>query len=105
MYLASTACASGNCPNSADITGDYTTSLLVVWISAPIFMILAIYFDQVLPREFGVRKHPLFFLQFCKRTKDETAATEADPLDVNHTDSDVLQEDKETTETTSAQSK
>mmetsp|Transcript_6172 Transcript_6172/g.5545 ORF Transcript_6172/g.5545 Transcript_6172/m.5545 type:complete len:470 (+) Transcript_6172:784-2193(+) len=40
-----------------------------------LFNVLAVYLDQVLPQEFGVRKHPLFCL---KRNKDKKTSSKVD---------------------------
>jgi len=34
-----------------------------------IYAILAIYLDLVFPNEFGNKKHPLFFLDYCRSNK------------------------------------
>ncbi|KAL4492594.1 hypothetical protein ABPG72_007707 [Tetrahymena utriculariae] len=37
------------------------------------FMLLALYFDQVIPNDFGKKRHPLFFITWmCKKRKQQT---------------------------------
>lgn len=31
-----------------------------------VYLLLYFYFDAIIPNEFGIAKHPLFFLQFKK---------------------------------------
>lgn len=52
--------------------------LIAQWL---IFLLLGLYFDQVLPHRFSARRHPLFFLGYKRRTNataDELSAAESD---------------------------
>ena len=38
--------------------------LIILYVSAFVFLILGLYLDAILPQEYGIRKHPLFFLNY-----------------------------------------
>ncbi|EFA80182.1 ABC transporter A family protein [Heterostelium album PN500] len=61
----STVCGVGLCPKWSDYTWDFEPSKIIFWlyIDSVFYLLLALYLDQVLPREFGVPKHPLFFTE------------------------------------------
>jgi len=40
-------------------------------IMGVIYFILYLYFDQIIPNEYGVAKHPLFFIKDLFRSRDE----------------------------------
>ncbi|EGC36362.1 hypothetical protein DICPUDRAFT_87445 [Dictyostelium purpureum] len=65
----STQCGIDLCPKWESYTWDFETSKIIFWlyIDAVVYLILALYLDQVLPREFGVPSHPLFFLEPIKK--------------------------------------
>jgi len=46
----------------------------VLYIGAVVFLALGLYLDAVLPQEYGVRKHPLFFLKWLLGKKAELQA-------------------------------
>eukprot|EP00727_Mastigamoeba_balamuthi_P010047 m51a1_g5665 hypothetical protein (842) ;mRNA; r:913726-916709 len=53
-------CGTMQCPTT--MTAEIKTIVCVLWVSVPIMLVLALYLDQVLPSEWGVRRHPLFFI-------------------------------------------
>jgi len=46
--------------------------LISLYVGAVAYMVLAMYLNEVLPHEYGIRKHPLFFLGCFKRKSNET---------------------------------
>jgi len=66
--IISTLCGIEQCPTWSQYTFDFEPTKIIFWlyIDALFFLIFSLYLDQVLPREFGVPKHPLFFLQPIK---------------------------------------
>lgn len=67
VYLLNYACATSySCygPLSSLHWGDeFTQNMTFLYIDAAILMVLGLYLEAVLPKEYGVPKHPLFFLQ------------------------------------------
>lgn len=54
------------------------TSLIILAVEAIVFMLLALYLDQVVSSDNGINKHPLFFLNFKRKgAKPEAALTTA----------------------------
>ncbi|CAI5511883.1 unnamed protein product, partial [Closterium sp. Naga37s-1] len=47
-------------------TNGYLTGVVILAVEWLVFLLLAIYLDQVVSAGSGVRKHPLFFLRRCK---------------------------------------
>ncbi|CAI5988674.1 unnamed protein product [Closterium sp. NIES-64] len=47
-------------------TNGYLTGVVILAVEWLVFLLLAIYLDQVVSAGSGVRKHPLFFLRGCK---------------------------------------
>lgn len=62
IYLIGTNCADNLCPQTKDMgTGsEYSTILIILYLEAIVFTILTGYLDEVLPKEFGVRRSPWF---------------------------------------------
>ena len=52
-----------------NLSNEFNDCLIFLFISSIIFLILGIYLTEVLPKEFGVKKHPLFCLRRFKKKK------------------------------------
>lgn len=67
IYLMNNACAeSFTCYGPVTSWGwedELTKVIFFLYLDAFMFLIVGLYLDAVLPREFGIRKHPLFFLK------------------------------------------
>eukprot|EP01132_Coremiostelium_polycephalum_P003972 gene3972-4968_t len=64
LSLISVLCGLDQCPKWSDFDWDFEPSRCILWIyvDTVFFLLLSLYLDQVLPREYGVPSHPLFFL-------------------------------------------
>ena len=66
LYLGSFECiAKVHCisdPHVLLAPGEIRTAVLSLYIDAVVYLVLALYLDQILPRPYGVAKHPLWFL-------------------------------------------
>lgn len=66
MYLLNDACAlQGQCYGPITTlkwSDEFSKALLAIYLAGIIYYILFLYLDAVLPREYGIPKHPLFFL-------------------------------------------
>jgi len=61
IWIIGQGCANGVCPQSlAWGSSQLPLIILLLSIGSVLFLVLGIYLDEVLPSEFGVRKHPLF---------------------------------------------
>jgi len=73
MYLLNDACAEKQfCYGpiwSIDPTDEVVPPLASLYAAAVFFFIVFLYLDAVLPREFGVPKHPLFCFSCCRKPK------------------------------------
>jgi hypothetical protein len=100
IYYLTLKCGYETCiSNLATIDPELTTCLVMLFITPWIYMILGMYFYEVLPQQFGVRKHPLFFLRFCKRKKNKKPIRSNSDVDLEAnskytTDDDVNNERK-----------
>eukprot|EP01012_Entosiphon_sulcatum_P002563 TRINITY_DN10553_c0_g1_i1.p1 TRINITY_DN10553_c0_g1~~TRINITY_DN10553_c0_g1_i1.p1 ORF type:complete len:1882 (+),score=415.75 TRINITY_DN10553_c0_g1_i1:109-5754(+) len=57
------ACGDMRCATAKDMgNADYASSLVYLFLDAPLYLLLGLYLDQVLPSQWGVRKPPLFFI-------------------------------------------
>jgi len=64
VYNLCTKCADNNCVSSfSNMTSEMWINLVFLYIGAGIFLALGLYLEQVLPQEYGVAKHPLFFIK------------------------------------------
>eukprot|EP00727_Mastigamoeba_balamuthi_P013914 m51a1_g9145 hypothetical protein (836) ;mRNA; f:87108-90307 len=70
-------CGLLQCPST--LSAELKTIVSVLWVSVPVMLVLALYLDQVLPSEWGVRRHPLFFLSPLRRLGPKSVV---DPLKV-----------------------
>lgn len=50
-------------------------------ITSVVFLMLYFYFDSILPNEYGIAKHPLFFLNFKKTIDHHKVDLESSLLD------------------------
>mmetsp|Transcript_20402 Transcript_20402/g.30347 ORF Transcript_20402/g.30347 Transcript_20402/m.30347 type:complete len:556 (-) Transcript_20402:20-1687(-) len=78
IFLIGIGCGLMECTQLSDLdTEPYsqiTYMIIYLYCEVPIFLLLAAYFDQVLPKEYGTRAHPLFplisvyqfFAKFCR---------------------------------------
>jgi len=63
-YLLSEACSWYQCiSNWRYVPDEIHEELKALYTTAVVYMILALYLNQIVPQEFGVAKHPLFFLE------------------------------------------
>ncbi|KAF2073997.1 hypothetical protein CYY_004704 [Polysphondylium violaceum] len=78
--IISTLCGIEECPTWSTYTWDFEPSKIILWlyIDTIFFLLVSLYLDQVLPREFGVPKHPLFFLQPIKNLFCSPSATDGE---------------------------
>lgn len=49
-------------------------------ILSVVFLLLYFYFDAIIPNEYGIAKHPLFFLHFTKNTSEKRKVDIENPL-------------------------
>jgi hypothetical protein len=49
----------------------YSQAIVTLIVITPIYILLALYLEQVIPSELGTHKHPLFFLGFGKHPHQE----------------------------------
>ncbi|GAM21696.1 hypothetical protein SAMD00019534_048710 [Acytostelium subglobosum LB1] len=61
----SSLCGLNMCPQWSAYTWSFEPSRIIFWLymDSLFYLVLALYLDQVLPREFGVPQPPLFFMQ------------------------------------------
>lgn len=73
MYLLNDACAlQGLCYGPITHlrwSDEFAKCLLALYLAGILFYVLFLYLDAVLPREYGIPKHPLFFLPCFGRSK------------------------------------
>ena len=104
IYTLSTECSDGSCiENFSQLTPVMWTSLIGMYVGAFAILLVGLYLEQVWPQEFGVARHPFFFITDCfdKKKKQEKAAQLAmnankqdttTALGLNMEDEDVRQE-------------
>ena len=70
IYFLTFKCGNMKCvEHFADIDFEMWTCFGILYGGAMAFLALGLYLDVVLPQEYGVQKHPLFFLKFSKKEK------------------------------------
>lgn len=63
----SLACSNYECYRYFDsITEEMAECLLFLYLGAIFFFFFGIYLHEVIPQEYGIPKHPLFFLRYFK---------------------------------------
>ena len=69
LYLIGVSCFAMECItwDQVEVGSQMFYILLFLYIDMIIYFVLALYLDQVLPSEYGVPKHPLFFMDPLKR--------------------------------------
>eukprot|EP00761_Pharyngomonas_kirbyi_P012678 gb/GECH01012705.1/.p1 GENE.gb/GECH01012705.1/~~gb/GECH01012705.1/.p1 ORF type:complete len:859 (+),score=194.83 gb/GECH01012705.1/:1-2577(+) len=58
-------CLDFQCPSNSDISSNNSIrdSIIFLYVDAIIYLVLALYFDAIIPQPWGIRKHPLFPLK------------------------------------------
>lgn len=66
IYDLCTSCSNDSCINNiTHLTSEMKFCFAVLYLGALVFLIIALYMEQVWPQDYGVAKHPLFFLKAC----------------------------------------
>ena len=66
VYDFCTRCANSSCVSGfGDLTTEMWISLSALYVGAIFFLLIGLYLEQVWPQEYGVPKHPLFFIKGC----------------------------------------
>ena len=64
MYRLSDICGDFKCISSfSELDSEMQSCLTILYISAFVFFVLGLYLDEVVPQEYGIPKHPLYFLK------------------------------------------
>jgi hypothetical protein len=64
IYMLSDNCAWRDCTISFEYAdAEIITCLKCLWMNSVVYMILALYCEEVMPQQFGIPKHPLFFIE------------------------------------------
>ena len=62
FYYMTYKCGYDKCIDSLDnLSDEFVNCYYLLFISGFVYMILGMYFYEVIPQEYGLRKHPLFF--------------------------------------------
>ena len=71
MYLLCNACSNDLCYKSFEVLpSEFNDCMLSLYLGAVVFLILGLYLHEIIPQEYGIRKHPLFIIEyFCKKPK------------------------------------
>ncbi len=73
LYNLGNQCSNLKCAQGfSDISQETWSCILLLYVGAVFYLILGLYLDAVIPQEFGVPKHPLFFLEHFKKTTTKT---------------------------------
>jgi hypothetical protein len=104
IYYLTVKCGYETCISDlSTLDPELKLCIIMLYVVPWIYMILGMYLYEVLPQQFGVRKHPLFFLRFCKTKKNKKAVRSNSDVDIeassSHTsDDDVNHERKKVEE-------
>lgn len=82
---------------SLSVNDELSHTIIALYVSAVVILLLSIYLDNVVPHDYGVSKHPLFFLQpLIQRFKAKKETGERTSLidlqNIEDFDSDVAEE-------------
>lgn len=71
LYHLTYKCGYGDCLESINkLPDELITCIVILYISSIVYLFLGIYLYEVLPQQFGVRKHPCFCVKsFMKKIK------------------------------------
>jgi len=70
LYNLGNQCSSLQCARDlSDISEETWSCIVLLYVGAVLYLVIGLYLDAILPQEFGVPKHPLFFLDSLKPRK------------------------------------
>ena len=65
LYVLSAKCSGLGCVDGfSEFNQEMWICFIVLYAGAAVILIIGLYLDAVMPQEYGVRKHPLFFLNW-----------------------------------------
>lgn len=74
-YILTISCGYSSCVGSAaDASSELVRCIVILYASAVVYSALGIYFYEIIPQQYGIRKSPIFFLQACFRKKRKYGA-------------------------------
>ena len=95
FYIFLSRCSYDTCISDvSNIPSELVTCLIILYVSSVIYTFLGIYLYEVIPQQFGIRRSPLFFLDFlCKKKRKGNAYSELkDEKDATIVDEEILKE-------------
>ena len=92
IYILSYNCGYYKCIGSmSDVSDELTKCIVIMYVSGIITLTLALYLNEIMPREFGVPRHPLFCIKRRKEMHHDYAHVE---VDLNGEDDAVKEESR-----------
>lgn len=94
MYLLCNACSNDLCYKKIDdLPQEFSDCLISLYLVSLVFLVFGIYLHEVVPQEYGVRKHPFFIFSACRKRRRKIENS-LDALNVEGEDEDCLNERK-----------
>jgi ABC-type multidrug transport system ATPase subunit len=71
IYILSYECGYWKCIEEfSEVPNELTTCIICIYVSGILFLILGLYLNEVMPKTYGVPRHPLFCLRRFKSNND-----------------------------------
>ena len=95
IYLLSIACSNDNCfTNLKGITSEMIDCIVFLYVGSIVLLILGIYLYEVIPQEYGIRKHPFFCIKRKKKMNKKKFSQDCELL-IDSNDSNLDKEDQD----------
>ncbi len=90
FYHLTVKCGFERCISSlSDLDPELKNCIILLYISPWILIFLGIYFYEIIPQQYGVRKHPLFCVKSLLKRKRNYVKAKIDEKDEDHTGLDI----------------
>ena len=86
IYYLASSCSSLDCVASfSQFNNEMWSCLMILYGSAFVLLFIGIYLDEILPQEYGLAKHPLFFIKDLFKSRSSSIIGKSDTQDSYNT--------------------
>lgn len=98
IYILSYNCGYYKCVEEfSEVSDELKYCITSLYACGSIILVISIYLNEIVPREFGVAKHPLFFLRKKKQIRSENLLDSLESINESYT-TELIEEDQQVKE-------
>ena len=95
IYILSNNCGYYKCVESmSEVSSELAKCIIIMYVVGVVTLVLALYLNEIMPREFGVPRHPLFCIRKNKSSNNESENSGIEYGDLTDEDDAVKEENR-----------